>query len=47
MVARWWAVVALRAWLDAAGIVEGPVFRAIGKGGRGATPCRTSQWGNW
>lgn len=27
-------VAALRAWLDAAGIVEGPLFRSVGKAGR-------------
>ena len=27
-------VEALRTWLDAAGITEGPVFRSIAKGGR-------------
>ena len=29
-----WPVAALRAWLEAAAIIEGPVFRPIAKGGR-------------
>jgi site-specific recombinase XerD len=36
-------VEAVRAWLDAAGIVEGPVFRPIAKGGRLLTGALTAQ----
>jgi site-specific recombinase XerD len=35
-------VAALRAWLDAAAIAEGPVFRPIGKGGRRILATRLS-----
>jgi integrase len=37
------AVDAVRAWLDAARIVEGPIFRAINRGGRVGEACITPQ----
>lgn len=37
-----WVVVLVQAWLDAAGIVDGPVFRGFWKGGQTVRPDRLS-----
>ena len=37
-----WVVVLVQAWLDAAGIIDGPVFRGFWKGGQTVRPDRLS-----